>query len=57
MQFCHVGLLAGQQKCHTNICSELQDIAAGHTTFVGAADMSARPVLMLICIPICPVFG
>ena len=43
-------------KCHTKRCLELQDIAAGHTTFVDVADMSAGPVLLIVCIPTCPVF-
>ena len=36
-------------------CLELQDITAGHMTFVGAANMLAGPVLMIICILIFPV--
>ena len=56
MQFCYVGLSAGWQNCHTKRHLELQDIAASHMTFAGVADMSAGPVLVAICMPICPVF-
>ena len=42
MAMCYVGLLAGWQKCCTKRCLESQDNAAGHMTFVGAANMPAR---------------
>ena len=54
MAMCYVGLLAGQQKCHTKRCLELRDNAASHTTFAGVADMSAGLTMvvnhMLICL-------
>ena len=48
-----VGQLA---KCHTKRHLELQDNAAGHMTFVGAADMLAGLVLVAIHMPICLLF-
>ena len=34
----------------------MQDIAASYTMLFGVANMSAGPVLLIICIPTCPVF-
>ena len=48
---------AGQlAKCCTKRCLGLSDNAAGHMTFVGAANMLAGLVLLAIHMPICPVF-
>ena len=48
-----VGWLA---KHHTKRCLELQNNMVGHTTFVGAPDMSAGLVFTATHMPICPAF-
>ena len=44
------------KKCHTKRCLESRDNAAGHTTFIGAANMSAGLVTVVSNMVICPVF-
>ena len=43
------------QHC-TKRCLESQDNTASHMTFVGAADMFARLIIVVKCMSICLVF-
>ena len=43
-------------QCCTKKCLELQDSAAVHMTFVGAANMLAGLIIVVKCMLICLVF-